>query len=480
MLLKDIEKGWDFEDEQIEFKARLSHDNIMSWLKTVDGFANAKGGYFFLGVEDKTTKLIGFEIDEIDKEKLFFFNNLNQHFDILPETSTSVINYEINGKTRYLLKIKVNESPIKPLILKDKGMPMIFVRRDGFTNAATTEEIIRMSKSSTGFLSFDNQYSTIDFDINKFKALNQFYFNRTGKQLSNKELGSIGFYNQENKLSKGALLFEDGYSEELTKVVCSFYKGVTRGDDRIISSNTFSGNLIEDYQFIWDFIQARINHGFIKTSTSRKDIVSYPDRSLFEAIINALAHRDYLLSGTQISVDIFFNRIVITSPGSLFNTGDLNPTYDLSSFISRRRNELVSSVFIISKAMEAKGTGFEKIQKDYQDADETHKPFIFSSNNQFSIVLPDLSCDLGADIPSESLELSKPIESQSKYDLRILAFCFSKDKSIKEIVDKLSLSNSTFFRKNVIDRLVNQEFLIKTNKGNKSFYTSNKSIIHLN
>ena len=130
--------------------------------------------------------------------------------------------------------------------------------------------------------------------------------------------------------------------------------------------------------------------------------------------------------------------------------------------------------------MEAKGTGFEKIQKDYKDADEIHKPFIFSSNNQFSIVLPDLSCELGADIPSESLQLSKPIENQSKYDLRILAFCLSKEKSIKEITDYLSLSNSTFFRKNVIERLVSQGFLVKTDSGNKSLYSSNKSFIHLN
>lgn len=43
------------------------------------------------------------------------------------------------------------------------------------------------------------------------------------------------------------------------------------------------------------------------------------------------------------------------------------------------------------KAMEDKGTGFEKILEDYKNVDLKYKPFIFAKNNQFSIVLPDLT-----------------------------------------------------------------------------------------
>ena len=42
----------------------------------------------------------------------------------------------------------------------------------------------------------------------------------------------------------------------------------------------------------------------LKKNTSRVDIDSFPKRSLFEAIINALAHRDYFLSGSAIYVDL--------------------------------------------------------------------------------------------------------------------------------------------------------------------------------
>ena len=130
---------------------------------------------------------------------------------------------------------------------------------------------------------------------------------------------------------------------------------------------------------------------FYKKNTSRVDIDTFPKRSLFEAIINALAHRDYFLSGSAIFVDLFKNRLVISSPGSFFGTGDMKKTYKLDSFISKRRNELICDIFIMCKAMEDKGTGFEKILEDYKNVDLKYKPFIFAKNNQFSIVLLDLT-----------------------------------------------------------------------------------------
>jgi len=479
MTILDIEKNIVLENKQNEFKSRLSRENTISWLKTICGFANNSGGYFYLGVEDKTGKLIGFDYEDLDKEKIFLFNTVEQHFDITPSINTSILKYKIRDKDKYILKVEIKESNIKPIYLKYKGMPMTFMRRDGFTNEATIEEIIYMAKNSASY-EYDKQITKFDFKESDFTKLNKFYHDRTSKDLTTKQLASINFFDENNKLFNGSLFFKDDYNLTQTKIVCSYYKGLTRGDNEIISSNEICSNLIDEFNFIWEFIQGRINHGFIKKSTSRVDLISYPDRSLFEAIINALAHRDYSLTGTQISVDIFYNRIVISSPGSLFNTGELKPTNNLSSFISRRRNELISSVFILCKAMEAKGTGFEKIEKDYENADLSHKPYIFSKNNQFTIVLPDLSNPIVIEHTSEMIKINGTIEDPSQYDLNILSFCYQKNKSISEITNHLSLSNSTFFRKKIIDRLVNQKFLTPIDEGNKKTYITNIEKVFLN
>ena len=58
--LEDIVETDKHESFKMEAEARLNHDDIVGWLKTIPGFANTKGGTMYIGVEDKTNKLIGF------------------------------------------------------------------------------------------------------------------------------------------------------------------------------------------------------------------------------------------------------------------------------------------------------------------------------------------------------------------------------------------------------------------------------------
>ena len=102
--------------------------------KTIAGFANAAGGNFYIGVEDKSNKLIGFDRIGADNERNYFNNQVNEHLTPRPAMKISFVKYEINGKERYVIRVTVEESVVKPVILKYKNVPSIFMRRDGFTN----------------------------------------------------------------------------------------------------------------------------------------------------------------------------------------------------------------------------------------------------------------------------------------------------------------------------------------------------------
>lgn len=127
MKLDETFTDFNIEDKTFECKARLDREKILGWLKTVDGFANNKGGILFLGVEDKTYKLIGFDSAGVDKEKNYFYSQINQHFDVKPIINLHLIPYVINDSKRYIIKIDILESEIKPVILKYQEMPMIFM-----------------------------------------------------------------------------------------------------------------------------------------------------------------------------------------------------------------------------------------------------------------------------------------------------------------------------------------------------------------
>lgn len=479
MYLQDIIKNFITEDNQYECKSRLNREDSLGWLKTIDGFANSKGGIFFIGVEDKSYKLKGFENDEIDKEKLYFYHTLKEHFDILPKINSEIISYIINDKKRYILKMDIMESDIKPLIFTYQGLPCIFKRRDGYTSVATTEEIIDMSTNNNK-VKYDSALSDVLFDFDDFKKLREFYEKYTEEKLTEKKLASIGFFNKDSYLTKGALLFKDDYDGSDTSVVCSIYKGLTRGDDLILASNSFKENLIDSLEYMLKFINMNSNHGFKKKETYRVDFDAYPKRSVFESLINSIAHRDYFIKGSDICIDLFRNRLVISSPGSMFKNDESLVSYRLDKLISNRRNELICNTFILCKVMETKGTGFERILEDYKDSDEFHKPFIRSKYNQFSITLPDLTYEGGVNVEEEAINVKGEMENSSKYDIRILTYCYNDYKNVKEITTYLNISNSSFIRKNVLDNLVKQKYLILRETSREKQYLTNRELVEKN
>lgn len=447
MYLEEIINDVQLENDRFECKSKLNRQDVVGWLKTIAGFANAYGGDFYIGVEDKSNKLIGFDRTVADSERNYFNNLVNEHLVPRPQMKISFIRYEIKEKERFVIHVEIPEAVVKPVILKYKNIPSIYMRRDGFTNGATYEEIIEMSIKSKN-TQYDILTSDVKYDASKFKGLREFYSDHNeGKQLTEKALQSMGFYNEEGMLANGAVLFADDYQDRKTEVQCSVFAGYTKGSERIITINRFNGNIISAIGYIMEFVTQRMNHSMIKLGDSRINIDAYPQRALFEGVINAIAHRDYFLDGTQIQVDLFKNRLEISSPGGFYRGEKLGKTYDLSGIISKRRNELIASVLVSCNVMEAAGTGFDKIVEEYEEKDERHKPYIYSSSDHFTLVLPDLTYMEGIEEKNIPMITFVPVPNGTGYDERVLSFCYYRAHKVSEIAEYLGISDSTYLRK---------------------------------
>ena len=56
-----------------------------------------------------------------------------------------------------------------------------------------------------------------------------------------------------------------------------------------------------------------------KTPSGRDDMPDYPERAVFEALVNALIHRDYMIIGSEVHIDMYDDRLEITSPGGMID-----------------------------------------------------------------------------------------------------------------------------------------------------------------
>lgn len=116
----------------------------------------------------------------------------------------------------------------------------------------------------------------------------------------------------------------------------------------------------------------------------REDLPAYPGEAIREAIVNALVHRDYLLSSTDIELSIFENRLEITSPGRLPN--GITPTRMLSG-CRAARNQLIKDVMRDYGYLEHSGMGVpRKIVKCMNEHNGT-EPQLIEDGERFTVRL---------------------------------------------------------------------------------------------
>lgn len=174
-----------------------------------------------------------------------------------------------------------------------------------------------------------------------------------------------------------------------------------RGDTRIefIDSQELAGPFYEILDDVERFFKRNTRLASKIVEFKRVDIPEYPFEAIREAVVNAMAHRDYLRIGSNIQVDIFDDRVEITSPGGLL------PGLDIKNLegVHETRNKEICKIFHETKDMERYGTGVTKMKNGMEE--HGLKPPIFSQPGDFfrvSFYGPgERILDLVSNIPEE-------------------------------------------------------------------------------
>ncbi len=116
----------------------------------------------------------------------------------------------------------------------------------------------------------------------------------------------------------------------------------------------------------------------------RQDRWDYPEEAVREAIVNALVHRDYLLSGTDIELSVYSDRLEVVSPGRLPN--GITPERMLVG-ARAARNQLLKDVMRDYGYLEHMGMGVpRKIVKLMREQNGT-EPELIEDGERFIVRL---------------------------------------------------------------------------------------------
>ena len=117
----------------------------------------------------------------------------------------------------------------------------------------------------------------------------------------------------------------------------------------------------------------------------RKDIPLLPPTAVREALVNAVVHRDYAISGSKVLFEVFYDRVQITSPGTLPNHLSVAAVY--AGGRTRSRNEQLANFMLQRGFMEQRGRGWLVIRRAMQEFNATVPALVQDEESRFVTVI---------------------------------------------------------------------------------------------
>jgi predicted HTH transcriptional regulator len=184
-------------------------------------------------------------------------------------------------------------------------------------------------------------------------------------------------------------LFADQCPIYQSRVFCTRWNGLKKGGLYVdaLDNDEFQSNAISLLTDSLKFIRHNSSVKWKKTGTGRLEMPDYPSEAVHEALVNALVHRDYMIQGSEIHVDMYDDRLEIVSPGGMPD-GKLIQNLNIEDVASIRRNPIICDIFSRLRLMERRGSGLRKIIDQYP---EEAAPSFRSTEQSFIVTLKHLN-----------------------------------------------------------------------------------------
>ena len=422
------------EATEYDKKLALEEKKPKSWCKSVSAFANTFGGALIFGISNEGM-VVGLENPEGDAEKIS--EVIKTRLDPMPEFKLRFYQTE-DGKVLIILDVYKGDET--PYYYSGDGVLEAYVRVGNESVKATATELKRLVLRGKN-TSYDSQNSTYKAEDYAFSKLKERYKKWTGNSFDDKDLISFGLVNEQGNLTNAGALLADESPIRCSRLFCTRWNGLNKSGGAVdaLDDAEYWGSVISLIENGEAFIKRNCKMKWRKTANSREEMPEYVERSYHEALVNALAHRDYLVNGSEVHIDIYDDRMEIYSPGGMPD-GSMIQDRDPLMVPSTRRNPVLADVFNRLGYMERKGSGFGKIISGYEfqiNYDESKRPSFRSDRYQFTVVMPNLNYDVSHDFEENETMSESMSESMSKLErtrMQIILHYLDTNKEINSSI----------------------------------------------
>ena len=330
-LLEKIMLG---EDATIELKREMPHRNSLA--DEIAAFANTQGGMILIGIDDNR-EIVGIELQKLDNVEKTVVEICNDWIE--PTVPIFTEKFRLNGKN--LLKIGIPRS-----FFVHKTHNGYYTRQEKTKKEMSTQQLAQMfqTRSQPRKTHFD----TLPVPNTYRRTLREPFYQR----FITEDAPEDGI---EDLLLKRTLLVQEGREIRASVagvLMChdtpddylynSFiqavhYRSKEKDANYQIDAKDFKGPLDQQIIDAFKFVQKH-NEVSARKEIGRIDQPQYSMRAVFEAIVNAVVHRDYSKHGSKIRLFMFADRLELYSPGALANT----LTIEKLPYNQATRNELLA------------------------------------------------------------------------------------------------------------------------------------------
>ena len=364
-------------------------------------FANTDGGVVLCGVTD-TSDVQGMSREQMDALERILTEICTDR--IKPSIRPTILRREIEeGKPFLLVQIPQGYA-------QHDSPGGTYCRVGSSKRKMTSDERLRLAqrRGQARFLWFDKQpvpgtgFGTLDESL--WKPL----LSAEGAAAPELALEKMGLLtSDENGTTRatvaGVLLCCRSPEEWLPNACISAtcYRGKDRTSGQI-DAQIITGPLNRQITEAVAFAVRNMRVGAYK-SPARTNLPQYSEKALFEAIVNAVVHRDYAIRNSRIRLSMFADRIEINSPGGLPN----NLTIDSMDVRQSTRNEALASMLGRIHVRDIRGSGERQF---FMERRGDGVPTIFRETEALSGKMPEYqlidNSDLFLTIPAADTVLT--------------------------------------------------------------------------